>query len=365
MSKKMRATCHMGRIGFARHCDRSFDLDLADHLHEDMARFNEYFSINDAENFEESELKFYKEKFSDSLEKKNRNYVIQRHPERCKTMEQIYKNRQFRPEEIILQVGDKDGYFNRENLLAHPERVKEFVSMANEFFLDMDQWSKEHGNPFTFLTGAIHFDESTGHLHLRRTWHYIDDDGLLKVGQNRALAAAGIPDPLEGVHGAERKRRERTENRKVIFTQCERSLWLGICKKHGHEIEDEPLPNGKNRKKIDFIEHKIFEREKDLEKREEVLKEKEKIASEIVKSAESFSKRVNKKYFSSSERQRAVSKAIDSLFSNIKRAVSESKSLPQQNPYTHGAENGEVEGDLGLLDKLKADEIRHRRSSRD
>ena len=109
----MRLTTHNGRAGkggaySAKHNDRNFDAKQADHIDTEKSGKNHYYCIYKGMTFEDAEARFYDAHFRQSLEAKNERYVAQRHPERCKTMDEYRTSAKTCPEETILQVGRKD-----------------------------------------------------------------------------------------------------------------------------------------------------------------------------------------------------------------------------------------------------------------
>jgi hypothetical protein len=119
-----------------------------------------------------------------------------------------------------------------------------------EFLKYQEGWNKEHGRPFQILNFALHDDEATPHIHQRRVWKYTEK-GILKIGQEKALALAGVelpyPDRPEG----------RYNNRKVAFDKMMREKWLEIGIEHGLKLEKEPIPDGRHHQsKEEYIRNK-------------------------------------------------------------------------------------------------------------
>lgn len=244
----MRTTMHNGRAKNGRgygtkHNDRNFDTDKADNIDAERIKDNVYLNCygDNSLTFEEAELKFYNEKFGKMLEKINENYIKNRHPERVKTMDEWKRVRQNAPEESILQIGKTEEHVSRQELIA----------CYNDYNKWLQEWNKQHGNPFTTLNTALHCDEAVDHIQSRRVWHYLDENNELRIGQEKALKAAGVelPDP--------EKPESRRNNRKVTFDKMCRERWLDICHEHGIEVEREPVPNGRhNMEKEEMIRNK-------------------------------------------------------------------------------------------------------------
>lgn len=260
----MRATYRCGRTGSARHNDRDFDLTNSSHI--DQRRTDDNYNWHlfkhklPNKTFSEVEEIFYTKQYSASLEATNSRYRAQYHPERCKTIKDLLKSPQTRPEEVILQIGNMDDY-------PSPEVLMECMI---EFTNQMARWNVQHGNHLHILNFSIHLDEQTPHVHLRRCWDYIDKDGHPRLGQEKALEAAGVelPDPT--------RKAGRYNNRKMTFDNMMRAKWYEILKSHGLEIETEPLPRRKHMIKEKFIDSQIAKKSEKVVELEEQLEKLEK-----------------------------------------------------------------------------------------
>lgn len=253
MAEKMRAMQHnsransKGRVHGSKHNDRNFDTSRADNINQDKVSENDYWHIYMGDpdlmelTFEEAELRFYVEVFGEQLQKTNDNYLRHGHPERCKDMAAWKMARQNAPEETVMQIGKMEDHADALSLRF----------CYDVYTRRLSEWSESHGNPFTELNYAIHVDEAVPHVQSRRVWHYMDENGMMKIGQEKALEKAGVelPKPDKPV--------SRTNNRKMTFDKMTRALWLEVLRDHGFEIEEKALPNGKhNREKEDMIRDK-------------------------------------------------------------------------------------------------------------
>lgn len=277
----VRASSHNGRFGSAKHNGRDFDLSKAEHVKPSMTEHNRYWSWDkgpcDGCGLAESELSYYEQMFSDSLAKQNEKHLSRRQNNRTRTMDQVIKTRQKCPEESILQIGNmKDGV-----------SAGQLVKCYNEYLKWQNQWSKAHGEPFKILDAAVHLDESSPHVHQRRVWQYKDVDGTWHIGQNKALAAAGVPLPDPS------KKEGPKNNRKMTFDAMAREQWISICEKHGFQIERTPLPNQSHLPKEAFIE--LEERKAALEARETALAEQEALTLAKSQKAEKREAELNKR----------------------------------------------------------------------
>lgn len=277
----VRATNHHGRIGTAGHNGRTFlskdgktadeakikqikdkkdGKDKIEHIDLSRLQLNEYWFFDcDGEKysgedgpgsktfmvgFEESELRFYKQKFGKSLKMQNRRYMAQRHQGRVRTMEEVLQTKNKSPVETILQIGAKGDRIWPEDFSAC---VKEYVQRLQE-------WSKSHGDCYMLINYAIHRDEASPHAHLRGTFVWYDDDGVAHMGQDEALKRAGVelPDPD--------KKRGQYNNRKMAFDRMLREWWIEIVEAHGYVIEKEPV------KGVEHLTVKEYKAKKEAEK---------------------------------------------------------------------------------------------------
>lgn len=241
----LRASQHSGREGSGRHNDRSFLAgrsadwirEHADHIDPSRTSENQVYTWDAQTDIERSERAWYDRTYRQAQEKTNSRYIREGHPDRCKTTDDLYDGKLTRPEEMILQVGNRD-------VRADDQA---FIDALNDYLNRLDEWNQSHGDHMTILSMALHMDETTPHVHIRRVWDYQDRDGLTRLGQNRALEQAGVelPDPSKPVG--------RYNNRKMSFDREARAMWQEACRAHGLEIETEPVPDRRHQDKADYI----------------------------------------------------------------------------------------------------------------
>ena len=238
-----------GKTHGSKHNDRNFDISKAENIDQEKSKDNIYWNCFGDEQltFEAVELNFYEEKFSSQLEEINNNYIKNRHPERCKTMVQWKKLKQNAPEETTYQIGRK--YDDKGKIIDEYVGAPELMKVYREYDKYLQEWNQSHGCPFTTLTKALHVDEAVPHIQVRQVWHYTDKNGKLKIGQERALEAAGVPLPFPD------KPVGRRNNRKMTFDAMMRDKWIDICHSHGIDVEREALPAGKGKKSKDKEEY--------------------------------------------------------------------------------------------------------------
>ena len=233
----MKASMHNGREGSGKHNDRTFlqdksaqeRQDMAPHIDSDMTAKNRTWRIGYKDkgwvsgaggDIEAAERAYYKKAYSAAQEAKNARYRAQRHPERCRSTDDLYTGKLTRPEEQILQIGSKDDQISPET----------FYACVKDYIKGIEDWSRAHGRHMRILSIAIHFDEATPHAHIRRVWEYDGRDGRT-IGQDKALEAAGVPLPDPS------KPKGRHNNRKMTFDRDMRDMWLDICERHGLDID--------------------------------------------------------------------------------------------------------------------------------
>lgn len=222
----MRVSMQCGRAGAGRHNDRSYR--SSDQGENDKDGVFVYCWNGDAENIENAEIEYYRQAFKKALDLQNEKHRKRRQYARIKRIEEIYECDRYKPEEMILQIGD---------MQQHPPSDI-FCFCVDQYAKKMNAWNKAHGHPFKYLSIAIHLDEHTPHAHLRRVWQYTENE-ILEIGQEKALEQAGVPLPNPS------KKASRYNNRKMTFDAFQRKVWQQVCndvlkKKYGISIETQP-----------------------------------------------------------------------------------------------------------------------------
>lgn len=226
----MRLTNHNARTGksgvfSARHNDRNFDISKADHINPDKCSENVYWHLYQSENpemtFREAEMRFYQEHFSQALNSQNQRYMAQRHRDKCRTMDDIYRSPQTCPEEAIFMIGNKDSAVTPEQLL--------------EVYRDYSAERKKNFPNIIVLDYALHADEAGGiHIHERFAWTAHNRDREEIPSQSKALTEMGISRPHPD------RPKSRYNNAKMTYSQFCREFALSACRSHGIDIETEP-----------------------------------------------------------------------------------------------------------------------------
>lgn len=266
----MKGTRHNGRSGKngvynPLHNDRRFNPEHSEHIDNERVRQNIYWDCyqgyttmedqgkEDNFSFEQIELAFYEEHYGNYVMKQNERHVKARHPDRCKEVEDVWKNKKTCPEESIYQLGTIDKHASAETL------VKIFEELKKEF-------ENRFGSNVHIIDWALHMDEATPHIHERHVFEATNEYGEIEPKQEAALEELGfeLPDP--------EKKRSKTNNRKVVFDSACRTMFLDICKRHGLELDEEPSYGGRK-----YLEKQDYIR---MKQKEEIAENKELIKAQ-------------------------------------------------------------------------------------
>ena len=325
----LRASQHSGREGSGRHNDRSFLAgrsadwirEHADHIDTSRTSDNQVITWDGQTDIERSERAWYDRTYGPAQEKINARYIRERHPDRCKTTDDLYDGKLTRPEEMILQVGNRD-------VRADGQA---FIAALNDYINRLDEWNQAHGDHMTILSMALHMDETTPHVHIRRVWDYQDRDGLTRLGQNKALEQAGVelPDPSKPVG--------RYNNRKMTFDREARAMWHEACRAHGLEIETEPVPDRRHQDKADYIRGQISQEIDDLTaqrdglraERDKLTSERDELSRQTDEARETWTQAV-KVARDASARADGVTRQADRITADLKKLLSEKDELQAQ-----------------------------------
>ena len=279
----MRVSNHNARVGkngvfSPKHNDRNFNLE-PEHIDENKSKNNSYWMVYDCKNFEECEKEFYKNNFSNALEKKNEKHIKSRHKERIKTIDDYRTSPLTCPEETLYYIGDKSNTVD--------------TNVLEEIIQKQLEWESEEFPDVKYLNIAIHRDEEgADHIHARKVYIAPDENGDLIVNQTKALANMGIERPDTS------KPSSKFNNAKMTYTKLVREHFIELCKEYGLEIETEPkekrktgysleeyklknqeetfLNNAdKKEKEFQALQDKLDAQEKSLDAREEALNARE------------------------------------------------------------------------------------------
>ncbi len=251
----MKITNRNARIDRAgKHNDRNFNLDNAPHIDQTKLGENKYYTYNgDTEHsFDEIEREFYEVHFSSYLAEQNRKNEEARHKERNRSVEDYARSKYTRPEDKILQIGNIKEHASGEELW---ECALEYMRQFNEIF----------GEHCMILDMALHMDEATPHVHVRRVWIAEDEAGHEYVSQTKALMQLGITAPDQ------EKANSKFNNPKITFTQTDTQLFRDICISRGLKINLTPAEKREHLSTLDYKVKALTEEVEDLERTRDSL----------------------------------------------------------------------------------------------
>lgn len=268
MGKKIKASYHSGRttksgkVFNANHNTNKKTRDGQNHIKHERTEQNLLYRIEDnklkpCKSYDciEFEKRRYKELFSKSLEAKNQRYIKQRHKERCRDIESLYRDPKKCPFELILQIG-KSG-----DEMAFEDKV-ELSKKVNIAFVK--ELHKRYGRNIVPLDLSGHYDEISPHWHYRFLFVYQGKDGL-EPNQTKALEALGIerPDKTKPV--------SKHNNPLMTFTAETREMYYQICERHGLEIDREV--KNPSQKHKEALEHKCEVLEQEVQTKDRMLEQ--------------------------------------------------------------------------------------------
>lgn len=253
MEKMMKATIRNGRatasgkVYNANHNTRSATRAMESHIDHERTEQNINFQFTndgqiircgsfDAKAFE---LQRYEHLYGEGQRAKNDRYIQDGHPERCKTILDIYASRRTAPMETIVQLGSRDTDIDPE------ERKKKLIAAT---FQLIDSLRQRWGDNFHILDISIHLDESVIHAHIRSTFSAVDKFGFQVPNQAQAFEAMGIqrPDPAakEGKYNCPL----------MTFSEVIRQEFYDLCERQGVVIDREV--KNPSQKHLSVLEYK-------------------------------------------------------------------------------------------------------------
>lgn len=231
----MRATTHFarttkgGKAFSSKHNDRNYSEELKpDNVIAEKSKDNSYHFCwfenepqDKIKTFEDHEKWVYKNFLGQFFEEQNERNRKARHLERVKTLEQFRKMARYCPEEVLWYVGKK----------GESATAQQLENLAKKQIA----WEERNYPGLKYLDWAVHVDElGAPHVQARRIWTY-DKNGVVAVGQNKALEQMGValPHPNEPI--------SETNNRKVTYTKESRDTWIAYAEGiYNFEIERTP-----------------------------------------------------------------------------------------------------------------------------
>lgn len=226
----MRAANHHGR-GTAKHIShKGF---TAPHIDPARTKDNIYWTWDSksashtAPDTRASEIRYYTQVFQAGLDAQNDKHKARRQYARIRSIEDVYRERNTQPEESLLYIGNRS-YLGDVSPSVLWQCISEYINWERDY-------SKSHGGFYQPLSLALHANENGQiHIHERGVYKHKDESGNWRIGQAKALEAAGfaLPDPS--------KPRSKNNNRKMTWDAARREKWLDIVESHGYVLEREP-----------------------------------------------------------------------------------------------------------------------------
>lgn len=184
----------------------------------------------------EKEIAAYKKLYQKGLDAKNEYYKKQGHPEKCKTIEQVYSNKRTCPLETVLQIGNRDEHVTGEEL------QRAVIKYLNEF-------QRRYKGNIQILSVALHMDESVPHFHIRYTFMaHNEKTNLLVPNQTKAFEELHI----ERANTSRPKDRHNNAlttfsdiNRKMFYDTIEQTLGIKI----NRDVES---PSQRHKEKLEW-----------------------------------------------------------------------------------------------------------------
>lgn len=293
----MKVVSQMSRVhaGPAKHNSRSDFKVMSSNIDFTKIKDNWYWNCltGDADqnpDFKKVEEEYYTKNYTASLNAQNERHIKQRHPNRCKTMEQIINGKNTKPHEQILQLGDKDNHATREQLL---DVLKDYV-----------KWHTENFPQAVILDMALHMDEATPHVHIRRVFEVETEDGK-KLLQGQALREMGLKLPDPNLPNGQ------YNNELMTFTGMNRDKLIEIATAHGLDIEvtDEKCKT----KHLQPEEYKLKKINKEIEEKTKMNKQLEQDIQHSNSELEHLNDRLNVLREEEDELKNKTAKAKDDL----------------------------------------------------
>ncbi|MEE0982489.1 MAG: hypothetical protein U0L38_00380, partial [Bacteroidales bacterium] len=264
--KKTKATYHCGRttkagkVYNANHNTNKKTRDGQNHIDHERTESNLLYRIENnklipCKSYDciAFEKKRYSELFGESLNARNERYIKQRHKERCRSIDDLYRDSKKCPFEMILQIGRASDDMTFEEKVELSKKIN--IDFVREMY-------KRYGTNLVPLNLSGHLDEVSIHWHYRVTFIYKGVDGL-EVNQTKAFEELGIerPDITKPV--------SKYNNPLMTFTEQARKLYYEICEQYGFEIDREV--KNPSQKHKETLEHKCEMLEKEVVEKDQAI----------------------------------------------------------------------------------------------
>lgn len=212
--KPARVTHHTERVAFPKDGKKA-----KAYFQELQRQYDRRWCVNRVRDAYQSELEFYRERYSGMAEARNQTYAKTRHAERMVTIESLHGGRNTCPEELSVRAGT--------------ESREAFEGCLMGYLSWMRQWSRENGGHLHVL-GAYIAKEGPCRAIIRRVWDCPGKDGLPRLSMAGALKESGVPLPDDG------EGESRYNNRKMTFDRMSREALYQGFEEAGIPVNREP-----------------------------------------------------------------------------------------------------------------------------
>lgn len=259
---KMKATVRnartnkAGRVFNANHNTRAETRNLEGHIDHSRTAQNLNFkfyadgNIERCDSFDSKifELSQYEIYYGEGQNAKNERYKADGHPERCKTVSEVYAHPKTAPLETILQLG------NMHTDIPSEERRR--ILTASAFQL-IDILRAKYGDNLKILSYSGHQDEKCEHGHLRYCFVSRDKFNYSVCNQSQAFKQMGIERPDTN------KKEGKYNNPLMTFSEELRETFYALCEKNGGIEIDREVKNP-SQKHRDILEYKCEQLQKSV-----------------------------------------------------------------------------------------------------
>lgn len=260
--KKMKATVRnartnkAGRVFNANHNTRAETRAIEGHIDHSRTAQNINFkfyadgSIEKCDSFDSKvfELSQYEIYYGEGQNAKNERYKADGHPERCKTVSEVYAHPKTAPLETILQLG------NMHTDISPEERRR--ILTASAFQL-IDGLRAKYGDNLKILSYSGHQDEKCEHGHLRYCFVSRDKFNYSVCNQSQAFKQMGIERPDTS------KKEGKYNNPLMTFSDELRETFYALCEKNGGIEIDREVKNP-SQKHRDILVYKCEQLQKNV-----------------------------------------------------------------------------------------------------
>ncbi len=259
---KMKATVRNGRTNSAgrvfnpNHNTRTETRNLEGHIDHTRTAQNLNFkfyadgNIERCDSFDSKvfELSQYEIYYGEGQNAKNERYKADGHPERCKTVSEVYAHPKTAPLETILQLGNMHTDI--------PQEERQRILTASAFQL-IDGLRAKYGDNVKILSYSGHNDEKCEHGHLRYCFVGQDKFGYSTPNQSQAFKEMGIERPDTN------KKEGKYNNPLMTFSTELRETFYALCEKNGGIEIDREVKNP-SQKHRDILEYKCEQLQKSV-----------------------------------------------------------------------------------------------------